>query len=190
MDELFKSEPALGDDPETIEDFGISENPLAKPQPEVQETGLFNYGAAIPGIGANPALTNAAWDADMDAPIIDQVFDVPGGVLIAKVAERQVASKEDFAEAREELYPRVVRNRGLQVLSAFTKRRCFIGKAKVEVRANEAAIKKIMNYGVEVPKDENGVPLLPPYRVCSRVGDRGGLIGMRMQLAARGMPQP
>lgn len=190
MDELFESAPALGDDPETIEDFGISENPLAKPKPEVQDTGLFNYGDTIQGIGANPALTNAAWDADMDAPIIDKVFDVPGGVLIAKVTERQVASKEDFAEAREELYPQVVRNRGLQVLSAFTKRKCYIAKAKVEVRANEGAIKKIMNYGVEVPKDENGVPLLPPYRVCSRVGDRGGLIGMRMQLAARGMPQP
>jgi peptidyl-prolyl cis-trans isomerase D len=192
LDELFAdSKPALGDpnNPiapgESVEDFGATPSPAA-PKHTVEETGLFTYGQSIPGIGTEPTLSNAAWESEQGAPILDQVFDVPGGFLIASVDERQVADKAGFAEARVKLYRELSLQRANTIISGFTKHQCYLGKARVDIRVNEKQLAVWMNYGTETPTDENGVPLVPPYRVCDRVGDRGGLLQLAMMLRGRG----
>lgn len=191
LDGLFTGKPALGDPSnplgpgESVEDFGLTPSTVA-PQQKVEETGLFTYGQSIPGIGAEPELSKAAWESDPKAPILEQVFEVPGGFVIASVDERQVASKEGFAEARAKLYREMALQRANSIISGFTKHQCYLGKAKVDIRVNEKQLAVWMNYGIETPKDENGVPLVPPYHVCDRVGDRGGLLQLAMMLRGRG----
>jgi parvulin-like peptidyl-prolyl isomerase len=191
LDELFADKkPALGDPSnplvpgETVEDFGVTPSASSTPTQKVEETGLFTYGQAIPGIGTDPTLSNTAWEADAKAPILDQVFEVPGGFLIAAVDERQIADKAGFAEARPALYRELALQRSNSVISGFTKQQCYLGKARVDIRVNEKQLATWMNYGNEM-KDENGVPLVPPYHVCDRVGDRGGLLQLAMLLRGR-----
>ncbi len=192
LDKLFADgKPALGDPSlgtgpgENVEDFGTTPSPAA-PKPKVEETGLFVYGGAIPGIGVEPTLSDAAWESDPKAPILDQVFEVPGGFVIASVDERQKADKEGFAAARPKLYRDLALRRSAAIISGFTKNQCYLGKARVDIRVNEKQLAVWMNYGTETPTDENGVPLLPPYRVCDRVGDRGGLLQLQMMMRGGG----
>ena len=176
---------------EHIEDYGVSEGPGVKPRHQAEETGLFNYGGVIPNIGAHPTLTNAAWAANLDEPVLGEVFEVPGGYLIAELADRQVATKEGFAEERAALYDDVAMMRSNAIISAFTKWRCYLGKATVDIRVNDKAVEQLMSYGGNKMVDDEGTPLTVPYRVCDRVGDRGGLLQLAA-LRGRGMapPQP
>jgi peptidyl-prolyl cis-trans isomerase D len=175
FDARFASKPALGQGGQ-IEDYQLGGGAVAKPDRKVEETGLFGYGEAIPGIGANPTLTNAAWDGDPKAPIIEQVFDVPGGFLIAAVDQRQVADKDGFAEAREELYDQLLRMRAYSILMQFAKRHCYEGKARVDIRINDKAVSRYASYDGQLQRDADGVRLTPPYIVCARVGDGGGAL--------------
>ncbi|MFO7563001.1 MAG: SurA N-terminal domain-containing protein [Enhygromyxa sp.] len=176
LDELFASKPALGQDPETIEDYQLGGGAVARPERKIDETGLFGFGETIPGIGAHPGLTSAAWEGDPEAPIIEEVFDVPGGFLIAAVDERKVADKEGFAEARTEIYEGLLRMRAYSVLVQFAKRRCYESKARVDIRINDKAVNRYTSYDGQIARDEDGVRLTPPYVVCARVGDGGGAL--------------
>lgn len=191
LDQLFASKPALGQDGENIEDYPLGSNsgggPAAKPERKIEETGLFAYGDAVPGIGAQPGLTNAAWDGDPSAAIIPEVFVVPGGFLLAKVDERKLADKEGFAEARDELYQRLILQRANSVLVQFAKNQCYLSKARVDIRVNDKAVDQLMSYDGQPMTDDNGVRLTPPYRVCARVGERGGALRLQMALRGRGM---
>jgi hypothetical protein len=189
LDSLFAdSKPALGDpsnpvDPgATVEDFGVTPASATTPTHKVEETGLFTYGQSIPGIGTEPELSNTAWESDPKAPILGEVFEVPGGFLIAAVDERQIADKAGFAEARVALYRELSLSRANTVISGFTKQQCYLGKATVDIRVNEKQLAVWMNYGSETATGENGVPLRKPYHVCDRVGDRGGLLQLAMMM--------
>jgi parvulin-like peptidyl-prolyl isomerase len=195
LDKLFPAnKPVLGDPSnpvtpsESVENFGVAPTASTTPTHKVEETGLFTYGQTIPGIGTEPKLSNTAWESDPKAPILGEVFEVPGGFLIAAVDERQIADKEGFAKARAALYRDLARKRGISVISGFTKQQCYLGKARVDIRVNEKQLAAWMNYGTETPTDENGIPLLPPYRVCARVGDGGGVLQMQMMLSGAGRP--
>lgn len=189
--QLFAGKAPLGEDGENIEDYPLGGDPVTKPDrtPErkIDETGLFGYGEAVPGIGAHPGLTNAAWKSDPSAAIIPEVFTVPGGFVLAKVDERKVADKAGFAEARGELYDRLVAQRSNSVLVQFAKHECYLGKARVDIRVNDKAVNQLMSYDGQLMTDENGVRLTPPYRVCARVGERGGQLRFQMALRNRGM---
>jgi len=186
LDKLFAAAtPALGEvgPDENIEDYALDgaakPNDVA-PEHEVEETGLFNRAKPIPGLGSNPALVEAAWSSSDEEPILDQVFEVPGGFLIAVVEERSTATEEGYADERQTYYAQLVRQRAYGILLEFAKRQCFAAKAKVELRVNEAQVDRMLNYGVETPTDEAGVPLIPPYIVCERVGSGLGMLQMQM----------
>lgn len=180
LDSLFASKPALGSG--GIEDYPLGGGaPTLSPGRKIEETGLFAFGEAIPGLGAHPQLANAAWDSAPEAPIIPRLFDVPGGHVIAAVDKRTVADKEGYAEAREDIYKQLLTTRQHSVLVQFTKRRCFEGKALVDIRINDQAVNRYASYDGQVMRDGNGVRLTPPYLVCARVGEEGGLLHINMR---------
>ncbi|MFV8753027.1 peptidylprolyl isomerase [Nannocystaceae bacterium ST9] len=185
LNDLFgAAKPQLGGDPSLnpIEELPLGGEPGSTPgQPRVEETGLFTYGKAIPGIGSQSELADAAWAAEPDT-MLDQSWEVPGGFVIAEVDDKQKATKEGFAAARAELYRQVGDLRANGVISGFTKHQCYLGKATVDIRVNEVSLSRLMNYGDLAPKDEQGRSTLKPYEVCSRVGDRGGLLRLSMML--------
>lgn len=176
--------PQLGSDValDPIEELPLGGEPKSSGEgPRVEETGLFTYGKAIPGLGSQAELADAAWAAEPDTTL-EQVWEVPGAYALAAVDDKQKATREGFAAARAELYRELASQRADGTVSAFTKQQCFLGKAKVDIRVNEAQLDRLMNYGDEAPKDESGRSTLPPYEVCSRVGDRGGLLRFAMML--------
>lgn len=189
--DLFSSAaPQLGSDPaiNPIEELPLGGEPLGgEPQPSnavaprLEETGLFAYGKAIPGLGLQSELADAAWAAELETTL-EQVWEVPGAYALAQVQSKDKATREGFAAARPELYREAAQQRANGAVSAFTKHRCYLGKATVDIRVNEKEVAKLMNYGDLAPKDEQGNPVLRPYEVCSRVGDGGGLLRMAMML--------
>ncbi len=181
IDDVFTAKPVLGGEGGVeggIETYGEARD--LTPKYEVQETGLFNRGATIPGVGNNPILTDAAWETDLAEPLIDQVFEVPGGLLLAVLDERQEATDEGYAAARPAIYDALAAQRGGAVLSAFTKQRCFLGKATVDIRVNKGPVDRLMSYDGNPMVDAEGIRLTPPYHVCDRVGDSGGLLRIAM----------
>lgn len=187
LEQLF-GKPALGEGGAKIEDYALDGDGAPAPArpsgTRLEETGLFSYGGVVPGIGVNPQISNAAWQADPDAPIIPEVFDVPGGFALVAVDERLVAEQAGFAEAREQLYRRLVYQRANATLIAFAKAECYRGKARVDIRVNDKVVNRWMSYDGELQVDEQGVRMTPPYQVCARVGDRGG--ALRAMLKTRG----
>lgn len=189
---LFGSGSQLGGEPSInpIEELPLGGLPGGLPgstpgQPRVEETGLFTYGKSIPGIGSQTELADAAWIAEPDT-MLEQAWEVPGGYVIAEVDDKQKATREGFMAARPEVYRQAADLRANGVLSAFTKQQCFLDKATVDIRVNEAQVKRLMDYGDLAPKDEQGRSTIKPYQVCSRVGDRGGLLRLSMMLGGGG----
>jgi hypothetical protein len=188
LDDLFGGKSQLGGDPlvDPIEELPLGGQPdETAGQPRVEETGLFTYGKPIPGVGSQSELADAAWAAEPDT-MLEQAWEVPGGYVITEVDEKQKATREGFATARADIYRQAGDLRANGILSAFTKRQCYIDKATVDIRVNEAQLKQLMNYGDLAPKDEQGRSTLRPYEVCSRVGDRGGLLRLSMLLGGGG----
>ncbi len=174
--------PSVGMNP--IEELPVGGDPDSGEtpgQPRVEETGLFTYGKAIPGIGSQSELADAAWAVEPNT-MLDQTWEVPGGYVIAEVDDKQKATREGFAIARPEIYRKAADLRANGVISGFTKQQCYLGKATVDIRVNEGQLARLMNYGDLAPKDEQGRSTLKPYEVCSRVGDRGGLLRLSMML--------
>ena len=192
LDDLFGGSKPLGGLPtiNPIEELPLGGAPdEALGQPRVEETGLFTYGKAIPGVGSQSDLADAAWAAEPKT-LLEQTWDVPGGFVIAQVDEKQKATREGFATERAALYSQLAEMRASGAISAFTKRQCYLAKATVDIRVNEGQIKRLMNYGDLAPKDEEGKPTLKPYEVCSRVGDGGGLLRLSMMLGGQGGGAP
>lgn len=195
LGDLFGGKSPLGADPTSPDELPIEELPLggqpdeALGQPRVEETGLFTYGKPIPGIGSQSELADAAWEAEPKT-MLEQAWEVPGGYVIAEVDDKQKATREGFATARADIYRQAGDLRANGILSAFTKRQCYLDKATVDIRVNEAQLKRLMNYGDLAPKDEAGNSTLRPYEVCSRVGDRGGLLRLSMLLGGGGAVPP
>jgi peptidyl-prolyl cis-trans isomerase D len=186
LDELFAGKPAMGAGTKNIEDYGLEgeTDTLAR---SLEETGLFGYGEAIPGIGAHPGLTNAAWKAGPEAPILGEVFVVPGGWLIAAVDERMTVDEAGYADARPEIYARLAQMRAHTVLATFTKHECYLGKARVDIRVNHPVVNRLMSYDGKIQTDDEGVRLTPPYRTCARVGEGGGMLRLQQILRGSGL---
>ena len=180
MADLFESPDALPAPGEAIE--AIEAAPAAPGvRPEVQSTGLFAQGATIPGLGAIPDLSTAAWEADAKAEAIEQVFEAGTGYVIAGVDRKETASDEGFAERRATLYDQMVQGKAGKTAATWAMRECMEAKAKGKLVVAEAKVKSLVTYD---RKDGEPDPGFKPYSVCERVGNRGGM--MRFGMLAGG----
>lgn len=176
MADLFQSPDALPAPGEAIE--AIEAAPAAPAvRPEVQTTGLFRKGATIPGLGANPELTAAAWEADPKAEAIEQVFEAGTGFVIAGIDRRDSATDEGFAERRGALYDQLVKAKAGRTAATWAMRECMEAKAKGQLVVAEAKVKSLVTYD---RKDGEANPGFKPYSVCERVGNRGGMLKFGM----------
>ncbi len=181
LDELFSGKNALGE--ESLSG-GIDELPVgggaagsaSGDGPRVRVTGLFGKGASIPGIGPQPELTNAAWDADEKAEVIDTVFTTNDGIIIAGVERKESASDEGYQEARADLYTELATTKAVRLNSWFAKTRCLEAKGKGQIVPVQDKIKRLVTYDTNLNVDENGVRQLRPYSMCDRVGMRGSFL--------------
>ncbi len=180
MSELFALPDALGLGGEGIDTLGLpGEEPVAKDdRPAMKVTGLFAKGASMPGLGAMPELSKAAWEADPEAEAIQQVFETTDGYLIAGIEKRETATDEGFAEAREELWREATASKAARVTAKLAKRECLEAKGKGQITADEDQIRRFMTYDSGLAKDEEGNQQMHPYSICDRVGSRGGMLRM------------
>lgn len=175
--DLFKAPNALDSAATGIESLGLgdgaSADGAAMDKPAMRETGLFPKDGSIPGIGAMPELTAAAWEADPKAEAIDQVFETADGYLIAGIDKKDSGSDEGFEEQREELFRQLTAQKFGKVSAKWAQRRCTEARAKGELVPNDAKIEALMVYDTEKAE---GDPGLRPYTMCDRVGNRGGML--------------
>jgi|GEM_PF-1110677 len=189
LSELFKLPDALANQAHGIEELPhseVGEEPGPDDKPQIRITGLFARTNPIPGIGPNPELTKAAWEADSHAEVIERVFETADGFVIAGVERKHTASDEGYAQARADIYRELAEQKALKVTSRFAARQCLEAKGRGEISPNEKKIEKLMTYDTKLAVDESGKRMLRPYQVCDRVGGRGGMLRAGMTARAGG----
>ncbi len=187
MDELFAAPDALGGG--GIEALPLGESPVGMGEPakpQVRETGLFNKDKTIPGIGAVPELTKAAWQADEKAEVIDDTFEVADGYILAGIDTKEVGSDEGFAEQRDEIFRALAARKARRITSHFAHRRCLEAKGRGDITTNEPKLKALMTYDTRIGVDEAGNAVMKPYSMCERVGTRGGMLNPALMFGGGG----
>ncbi len=186
LDDLFAPPPALDVGTEApIEELGA---PQGDNGPTLMSTGLFPRHEPIPGLGPQPELARAAWDTPADAPILDQVFELASGYVLAAVERKEQATDDGFAKARPRLARELARDKAQRILSHFAMRTCLEEKGKGRIVPSPDRIARLMTYDSKIGVDEDGKRVTRPYSVCDRVGMRGGLLrtGMLARQGAQG----
>jgi peptidyl-prolyl cis-trans isomerase D len=144
-----------------------------RPKAQLRETGLFAKGGQIPGLGLMPELVDAAWASDPETPLLPEVYDVQGALVVAGLQKKEEASDAGYQEVRSELYLQLWRRKGMMVTANYAERRCLEAKGTGEIVVTEETVKSMVTY--DTPEGE-APPELQPYNVCDRVGNQGGLL--------------
>lgn len=173
---LFKAPDALnaGGGIEELPLGGLTTLDRPDDTPNIKVTGLFARDATIPGLGALPSLTEAAWAGVPNAEFIDQVFETPDGVVVAGVERKETGSDEDFAAQRGDLYNALQRAKQQEVSARWARRRCLDARGRGAIVPIEQPIKALLTYGD--PETGEPVPGMRPYQICDRVGGRGQML--------------
>ena len=145
-------------------------------KPQMRTTGLFGKEATIPGLGAMPELTEAAWAADASTEVIDKVIETKDGFLVAGIDKKEVGSDEGFAEQRSELFRELLTTKANGIAAKWARQRCFEAKGQARIVPDEAQVKALLTYDTKLGEDEAGKDVMRPYQMCDRVGGRGGML--------------
>ncbi|MDE3156791.1 MAG: peptidyl-prolyl cis-trans isomerase [Acidobacteriota bacterium] len=103
-----------------------------------QSTALMTRNTPLPGVGASPALTAAAFSlpvGDVSAPIT-----TPTGVVICRVTERQIATPEEYAKARDGFIAQLLSQRRAQFFSAYMDK----AKARMKILVNRETLQRVV----------------------------------------------
>jgi peptidyl-prolyl cis-trans isomerase D len=173
---VFDAPGALGVDG-GIEDVGVEEDEdEARQRVALRETGLFSRDEPVPGLGPQPELVTAAWEAGTETPLVNRVFEVGDDLVLAGLARKDEASEEGFANEREALYEQALMAKSNGVLARWAARRCIESRASGDIVVSEDIIRRVVTYDTKLGENEQGQRTLKPYSVCDRVGQQGGLL--------------
>jgi peptidyl-prolyl cis-trans isomerase D len=109
--------------------------------PEAVETGSFSAGSdsVHPNLGPTPELITSAF-AVQGPQVLEQVFPVGEGFLVAQVTERQKASNEDFDKKKEELREQALRAKQIELEQSYLKALREAGKVVTNTEAIESVV--------------------------------------------------
>ncbi len=109
-------------------------------RPEAVETGSFTAGAeSVPYLPPAPELLRATFAAQ-EPRVLEQVFPVGEGYVVAQVTERKKATDEEFAQKKDELREQARRAKQIELERSFLKALREQGK----VVTNAAAIESVV----------------------------------------------
>ncbi|WP_093517700.1 peptidylprolyl isomerase [Stigmatella erecta] len=90
-------------------------------RPEAVETGSFTAGGeSVPYLGLAPALSTAAFAAP-GPQVLDQVFPLNEGFVVAQVTERVKPTEETFTQKKDELREQTRRAKQIEMTESFLK---------------------------------------------------------------------
>jgi peptidyl-prolyl cis-trans isomerase D len=90
-------------------------------RPEAVETGSFTAGGeSVPYLGLAPALSTAAFAAP-GPQVLDQVFPLSEGFVVAQVTERVKPTEETFTQKKDELREQTRRAKQIEMTESFIK---------------------------------------------------------------------
>jgi peptidyl-prolyl cis-trans isomerase D len=86
---------------------------------KVTETGLFQPGGAVPGLGASPELTEALFQISEKKPYPEQTYLVDGNYVILRFKERGSVDDAEFASQKNEIVNYLVRTKKTETVKAW-----------------------------------------------------------------------
>jgi peptidyl-prolyl cis-trans isomerase D len=108
-------------------------------RPEAVQTDTFNAASInVPHLGPAPDLLTAVF-ASKGPQVLEQVFPVGEGFIIAQVTERQLADDTHFAQKKDELRKQAVQAKQYEVAESFVKALRKSG----QVQTNTAALDQV-----------------------------------------------
>jgi peptidyl-prolyl cis-trans isomerase D len=104
-------------------------------RPEAVQTDTFNAASInVPHLGPAPDLLTAVF-ASKGPAVLDQVFPVGEGFVVAQVTERQLPDEARFAEKKKELQQQAVKAKQYEVAESFVKTLKKQGKVQTNTEA-------------------------------------------------------
>jgi peptidyl-prolyl cis-trans isomerase D len=182
LTEVFDNPDALGIDVAPGDEDPIEEAAEAdadRPKAELVETGPFGKGQPIPGLGPQPDIVNAAWDAETDVELLESIFEVGDDLVLVGRVSKQESTEEDYQQMRATLYDVMVGRKAMGVSARFAKRQCLEAKGAGEIKVSEEKVKRLMTYDTQTEDEESATQ---PYEVCERVGSRGGMLTLSLRM--------
>jgi peptidyl-prolyl cis-trans isomerase D len=109
-------------------------------RPEAVQTDTFNAASInVPHLGPAPDLLTAVF-ASKGAQVLDKVFPVGEGFIIAQVTERQLADDTNFAQKKEELRKQAQQAKQYEVADSFLKAL----RKRGQVQTNTEALNQVI----------------------------------------------
>ncbi len=110
-------------------------------KPEAVETGSVSAGSdsVHPNLGPTPEIITATFAAQ-GPQVLEQVFPVGEGFLVAQVTERQKPSPEDFTQKRDELREQARRAKQIELEQSYLKALRETGKVVKNTEAIESVV--------------------------------------------------
>lgn len=93
---------------EAVKEGGDLKAAAEKYGQDIVSTGFFSRGGAIPKIGREPEIQQAAFGLSSKAALADQVFKGRSGYYVIKLKERKAADEGGFADQKEDIRKRVL----------------------------------------------------------------------------------
>lgn len=140
----------------------------------LDETRELGKGDPITGLGPAPEIVKAAWAAEADAGLLDQVFTVGDEPVLVGVVSKSIATDEGFAAERPNLYRRMAMEKGQMVAGHWAQRLCVEAKGSGTIRSDAEMIAALTNYAPPA-KEGEPPPARRPYEICDKIADHSGL---------------
>ena len=96
----------------TLEDAGSNFDVTAK------ATGWFKRNAPIPGIGYEPAISQAVFSLSDEKPLVEEVLKGRGGYYVARFKGRKLPEADGFDDEKENLKQNLLRQKELEAFDA------------------------------------------------------------------------
>lgn len=98
---------------------------------KVEEVSIGRLGSSVPGVGNLPQFRNEAFKLTDAAPVVPSVFDVPNGVIVARLKDHESAPAPDFDQRKKFLEMRLRHERESATFQRFVEE--LRKQAKIEI---------------------------------------------------------
>jgi peptidyl-prolyl cis-trans isomerase D len=136
---MVEAKKSAGGIRKRLEQGGDIEAIAAEQGLKVDEVSIGRLNSSVPGVGNLPQLKNDAFKLTDAAPVAPSVYDVPNGVVVARLKDREPAPGADFDQRKTVVEMRLRRERESATFQRFVEE--LRKQAKIEIGREFAGTK-------------------------------------------------